>query len=157
VKRHRLPRRVRFLAAHGLRLLRQHYFSLITAAVLVALSFLVLTSDSFENHKTTSHHVARSTQNESDAALALQPRRHRISVLFYLVQDAQQRDAIADAVTSDWLAFERGTPPIDQIIYLIAGTKQEEAQTIDRLNFEELAAQQGGVDMRVIDVRGSFD
>jgi hypothetical protein len=154
---HRLRHKAPFLVDRCLRLLRQHYFSLITAAVLSLLAFLALTSNSFESHRPAAHTVVRSTQNESDAALALQPQRHRIRVLFYVVEDAQQRDAIADAVASDRFAFESGTPPVDEIIYLIAGTKEEEERTIDRLNFEDWAAQQSRIDIRVIDVRGSFE
>lgn len=135
----------------------RHYFSLLSAAVLGVLAFLVLTSDSFESQEPAGRRDATSTQNKSDAALALQPRPRRPSILFYVVQDDRQRDAIAAAVSSDRFAFTGGTPPVDYIVYLVAGTQEEEARTIDRLNFEEWAAQQNGVDMRVIDVRGRFD
>jgi len=157
VKRRQWQRGALLFAAHSLRLLRTHYLSLVSAAVLSVLAFLVLTSDSFESREPGRSTATRSVQNESDAALAAQPRPRRPTVLFYVVEDGEQRDAIADAVASDRFAFDRGTPPVDYIVYLIAGTKDEEAQTIERLNFEEWAAQQGGVDMRVIDVRGRFD
>jgi hypothetical protein len=150
-------RRALLFATRSLRLLRRHYLSLISAAVLSLLAFLVVTGNSFESRQPAQPAPVRSVQNESDAAPAIQPHPRRTSVLFYLVEDARQRDVIADAVASDRFAFESGTPPVDQIIYLIAGTKEEEARTIDRLNFEEWAAQQSRVDMRVIDVRGRTD
>jgi len=132
----------------------RQYLSLVSAGVLIVLAILVMTSDSFESRDSSpSPSVART----SAAGSVWGPRPPRPSVLFYVVNDATQRDEIAEAVESDHYAFASGNEPIDYVIYLIAGTKQEEAQTIARLNFEETAARQSGVDMRVIDLRGRFD
>jgi hypothetical protein len=131
----------------------KHYLSIASAVVLAVLAFLVMSSDSFETGKPS---AARPAQEESDVTSAFRPRPPRAKVLFYIVEDRTQRDELASAVHADRLAFD-GAPPVDYIVYLLAGTPQEEAQTIARLNFEELAAQQGGVEMRVIDVRPRDD
>jgi hypothetical protein len=138
----------------GLRLLRQHYLTLVSASVLAALAVIVLTSDSFESRDAGS---TPKTAAVDEAASPIVPPPHRPIVLFYVVNDAAQRDEIAAAVHADRDAFGAGGPPIDTIVYLIAGTKQEESRTIERLNFEEIAAELSGVEMRVIDVRGRFD
>jgi hypothetical protein len=132
----------------------RQYLSLGSAGVLIGLAILVMTSDSFESRRSSS---SPSSARNSAAAPLWEPRPPRPKVLFYVVNDATQRDEIAAAVESDHYAFASGTEPSDYVIYLIAGTKQEEAQTIARLNFEETAARQSGVDMRVIDLRGRFD
>ncbi len=131
----------------------RQYLSLISAGILAALAVLVMTSDSFKSHDTVPH---ASVAPDGEASL-WGPRAPRPSVLFYVVNDEAQRGEISAAVESDHYAFASGAEPSDYVIYLIAGTKQEEAQTIARLNFEETAARQSGVDMRVIDLRGRFD
>jgi hypothetical protein len=131
----------------------RQYLSLISAAVLIVLAILVLTSDSFESRDSGPDPSAVRDR----PAPAWEPSPPRPKVLFYVVNDVAQRDEIATAVESDHYAFASGAEPSDFVIYLIAGTKQEEAQTIARLNFEETAARQSGVDMRVIDLRGRFD
>jgi hypothetical protein len=131
----------------------RQYLSLVSAGVLAVLALLVMTSDSFESRDSS----PRDSAARDDAPSPLwDPRPPRPQVLFYVVNDAAQRDEIAAAVNADREAFAAGADP-DYILYLIAGTKEEEAQTIARLNFEETAARQSGVDMRVIDLRGRFD
>jgi hypothetical protein len=131
----------------------RHYLSLISAGVLILLAFLVLTSDSFESRDTGSETSAA----DERTLVPPTPPPHRPSVLFYVVNDAAQRDELIDAVHADRFAFAEGNQPIDYIGYVIAGTKEEEELAIARLNFEETAARQGGVDFRVIDLRGRFD
>jgi hypothetical protein len=126
--------------------------TIVSAIVLVALAGLVLTSDSFESRK-------EETDSASERPLLIPDTTptHRPSVLFYVVNDAAQRDEIAAAIQADRMAFADGGSPNDLIVYLLAGTKEEEARTIARLNFEEAAARDSKVDMRVIDLRGRFD
>jgi hypothetical protein len=133
--------------------LSRQYFTLITAAVLIVLAFLVLTSDSFESRD--ARPATSAARNVTPTTPT--PRPHRPSVLFYVVNDAAQRDELIDAVHADRFAFAENNQPIDYIVYLIAGTREQEAQVIARLNFEETAARQSNVDMRVIDLRGRFD
>lgn len=132
----------------------RQYLSLLSAGVLALLAILVMTSDSFESRSSSSRQSAASDHAPSPPLS--QPRLPRPSVLFYVVNDAAQRDEIAAAVHDDRDALAIGAEP-DYILYLIAGTKEEESRTIARLNFEETAARQSGVDMRVIDLRGRFD
>jgi hypothetical protein len=131
----------------------RQYLSLVSAGVLIVLAIIVMTSESFESRDSGPNPSAVRDR----LAPVWEPSPPRPKVLFYVVNDAAQRDEIAAAVESDHYAFASGAEPSDFVIYLIAGTKQEEAQTIARLNFEETAARQSGVDMRVIDLRGRFD
>lgn len=130
----------------------RQYLSLISAAVLIAALVLVVTSDSFEGKD-------RNTAQAFEAGPAPTPTppQQRPSVLFFVVEDEQQRKEIAEAFSSDRFARQNGPMIVDQVVYLIAGTTEEEAQAIARLNFEEWAAQQSGTDMLVVDVRGRFD
>jgi len=134
----------------------RQYLSLVSAAVLIVLAGLVLTSDSFES-RDVSPEARNRSRNENTSTASFAPRPARLSVLFYVVNDEAQRDDIAGALHSDRSAFDAGVAPTDYVIYLIAGTKEEEARAIARLNFEETAARAGNVDMRVIDLRGRFD
>ena len=136
--------------------LSRHYFSLVSAGVLAAIVVLVLTSDSFETGGGPGERSAV-TRAEPGSGFADKPRVRRPVVLFYLVNNVAQRDELAAAVDSDRFAVVADSSRADYIIYLIAGTKEEEVMTIERLNFEELLARQGGVEMRVIDARGRFD
>ena len=136
--------------------LSRHYFSLVSAGVLAAIVVLVLSSDSFETGGGPGERSAV-TRAEPGSGFADKPRVRRPVVLFYLVNDPAQRDELAAAVHADRSAIVSDSSRPDYIIYLIAGTKEEEVMTIERLNFEELLARQGGVEMRVIDARGRFD
>lgn len=131
-------------------IVRRHFFTLSSALVLAVLTFLVLSSDSFESKSEST------PTGDREAAVEVVPRPIRPKVLFYIVEDGAQRDALASAVQADRFAID-GPPPADYVVYLLAGTPAEEAQTIARLNFEEFAAQQSRVDMRVIDVRPRED
>jgi hypothetical protein len=132
----------------------RQYLSLVSAGILIVFAILAMTSDSFVSRDSS---PGPSVARNSAAAPIWGPRPARPKVLFYVVNDAAQRDEIVAAMHADRLAFADGVTPADYVFYLIAGTKQEESETIDRLNFEELLARQGGVDMRVIDLRGRFD
>jgi len=132
----------------------RHCFSLISAGVLAVLVVLVLTNDSFESRDSGPGERSAVTRDEPGSGFASKPRVRRPVVLFYLVNDVAQRDELAAAVHADRSAIVSDSSRPDYIFYLIAGTKEEEVMTIERLNFEELLAQQGGVEMRVIDARG---
>ena len=128
--------------------------TIVSAIVLVVLAVLVLTSDSFESREPQPE--TNLTGRESIREV-FQRAEQRPSVLFYVVNDEAQRNEIASAIQADRSSFADGASPNDIIVYLLAGTKEEEERTIARLNFEEAAARENHVDMRVIDLRGRFD
>lgn len=134
----------------------RHYLSFVSAAVLAGVAFLIFTSDSFESGAPSGQSELSATAGDGSSTNST-PRPRRPIVLFYLVNDDMQRDEIAAAANADRFSYLNGTPPVDYIIYLVAGTPEEESRTIERLNFEELAARQSGIEMRVIDVRGEDD
>jgi hypothetical protein len=154
-------RRVRLLGSWGGRVAwivaSRHYLSVVSAGVLAVLTVLVLTSDSFEDRNSGPGERSGVVRDQTRSGFASQPRAPRPVVLFYLVNDAAQRDELSAAVDADRSAVVADSARPDYIFYLIAGTKEEEVSTIERLNFEELLARTGGVEMRVIDVRDRFD
>ena len=145
-----LGRRTRRLAWG---LAKQHYVTLGSAVVISVLFMLVMTSDSFVSREDRAGRQPPATSND---ATALWPTVQRHSVLFYVVQDQKQLMTISEAFADDLEARAAGPFPVDRVVYLIAGTDEEEAATIARLNFEALLVQGANVDMKVVDMRGRF-
>jgi hypothetical protein len=134
------------------RLVRQQYVTLVSVAVIGALFATVMTSDSFVSRE---KRPAAPTDGPRDAAAArTSPPRH--TVLFYVVNDQKQLTDISEAFVDDLPARAGGPFQVDQVYFLIAGTDQEEAAAISRLNAEALLVQGTTIDLKVVDVRGRF-
>jgi len=151
--RYRLRRLVRRAGFAALRTLRQHYFTLISVAVLATLFALVMTSDSFVSRKDRALQARPPAAPADQVAVFKPPRR---SVLFYVVEDQQQLDRLSDAFAGDQAARADGPFAVDLVVFLLAGTQEQESAAIARLNFEALLIQGSNVDMKVVDVRGRF-
>ncbi len=154
----RLDVRLRVLARRtrrlGWGLLRQHYVTLGSVAVIGVLFALIMTSDSFVSRKDRQLSQRPST---SDSAAPSRPPAQRYSLLFYVVNDQEQLRAISEAFAGDREARAGGPYEVDHVVYLIAGTEEEESATIARLNFEAILVQGSNIDMRVVDMRGRFE
>jgi hypothetical protein len=132
---------------------RQQYLTLGSVTVISVLFATVMTSDSFVSRE--ERQVAPIDAPEDDAASARStPPRH--TVLFYVVNDQKQLNEISEAFVDDLPARAGGPFQVDQVHFLIAGTDQEEAEAISRLNAEALLLQGTTVDLKVADVRGRF-
>lgn len=132
------------------RVLRQHYFSFVSAIVIAVLFGLVMTSESFvgdDQRPRSASPAAQAAQERRD----IPPPRRRLSALYFVLDSEEQRLAVSEAVAAD--ESHRGEQIYDYIVYLIAGTPEQESRTIARLDFDGLFAQQNGIDMRVIDIR----
>jgi hypothetical protein len=145
-----LSRRARRLSW---RLFKQHCVTLGSVAVIGALFVLVMSSDSFVSRK---DQASTQLATAADRPGAVWPAVQRRSVLFYVVQDQKQLTAISEAVDADREARAAGSSLIDRVVYLIAGTPEEETATIARLNFEAQFIQGSPVDMKVVDMRTRF-
>ena len=148
----RLRRGALLIAGRALLILRTHYFTLTSAAIIAVLFALVMTSDSFVSRKDSLNH-ARPPAAPGEPAAFKPPRR---SVLFYVVEDQQQLDSLSDAFAGDQAARADGPFAVDLVVFLLAGTQEQESAAIARLNFEALLIQGSNVDMKVVDVRGRF-
>jgi hypothetical protein len=152
--RYRLRRMVSRAGLAALRLLRTHYFTLTSAAIIAVLFALVMTSDSFGSRKGNSGDVRPPVAPAEQVVAFKAPRR---SVLFYVVEDQQQLNSLSDAFAADQAARADGPFAVDLVVFLLAGTQEQESAAIARLNFEASLVQGGNVDMKVVDVRGRFD
>lgn len=135
------------------RLLKQHYVTLGSVAIISVLFALVMTSDSFVSQEGAG---ARQRPATADGRSAFGTPAQRYLVLFFVVQDQQQLTSMSQAFGDDQGARAGGPLAVDHVVYLIAGTEKEESDTIARLNFEALLVQGSNVDMKVVDVRGRF-
>jgi hypothetical protein len=131
------------------RFLRQQYLSFASLAIIGGLFALVMTSDSF----TTGD---RPPPVQAVSQAGPRPPQQRFVVQFFVVRDEEQLRTLSTAVGDDQGGRAELRPNIDHVVYLLAGTEEEEAAAIRRLNFESQLAQESNVDLRVIDVRGRF-
>jgi hypothetical protein len=145
-----LSRRARRLSW---RLFKQHCVTLGSVAVIGALFAVVMSSDSFVSRK---DQASTQLATAADKPGAVWPAVQRRSVLFYVVQDQKQLTAISEAVDADREPRTPGAKQVDQIVYLIAGTIEEETAAILRLNFEAQFLRGANVDMQVVDMRTRF-
>ena len=135
------------------RLLTTHYFTLASAAIIAVLFVLVMTSDSFVSRKDRADQVKAPPLLDANIVSFKPPRR---SELFYVVEDQKQLDALSEAFAADQAARADGPFAVDRVIFLLAGTQEQESDAIARLNFEAALVQGTNIDMKVADVRGRF-
>ena len=140
-----LGRRVR-------RTLGRHYLTLASVAVIGGLFATVMSSDSFVSREPQTRE--QTAASAPDATLKTMPPRH--TVLFFVVNDQKQLEEIREAFVDDAPARAGGPLQVDQVHFLLAGTDEEEAATISRLNVEALLVQGTTIDLKVVDVRGRF-
>ena len=140
-----LGRRVR-------RTLGRHYLTLASVAVIGALFATVMSSDSFVSREPQARdQVAAPAPHATSRTM---PPRH--TVLFFVVNDQRQLEDIREAFVDDAPARAGGPLQVDEVHFLLAGTEQEEAAAITRLNAEVLLVQGTTIDLKVVDVRGRF-
>jgi hypothetical protein len=137
--------KLRIIARRAGRAARKHYVSLASLVVLAAFLVLAMTSDSFVAREAP---APRGQQASESTPPAL-----RHAVVFFVVRDEAQMRAISEAYIADQDARAGGSAHYDQVVYLIAGTADEEASAIARINFETLLLEDSYVDVRVLDVR----
>jgi hypothetical protein len=137
--------KLRIIARRAGRAARRHYVSLASLVVLAGFLVLAITSDSFVASDAPAHRGHETSREASP------PLRH--AVVFFVVRDEAQLRAISEAYIADQDARAGGSAHYDQVVYLIAGTAEEEASAIARINFETLLLEDSYVDVRVLDVR----
>jgi hypothetical protein len=113
---------------------------------------MVMSSDSFVSVKPQTGEQAAA--RAPDATLKTTPPRH--TILFFVVNDQKQLEEIREAFVDDAQARAGGPLQVDQVHFLLAGTDEEEAAAITRLNTEVLLVQGTTIDLKVADVRGRF-
>ncbi|HWC28732.1 MAG TPA: hypothetical protein VG845_01510 [Dehalococcoidia bacterium] len=141
--------RLRIFGRRALRTFGRHYVTMGSIAIIGVLFALVMSSDSFVSSQ-------RAGVSERAAASATATPVRRNLIQFFVVRDQEQLRTISEAFEADQRGLPDGPRQVDQVVYLIAGTDQEEAATISRLNFEWQLAQGANVDLKVTDVRGRF-
>lgn len=127
---------------------RQHYLTLASLAVIGVLFAMVMSSDSFVSRK---DRPAAQRASEEPA----RPRQ-RPFVLFYVVQDQAQLQAMSEAFADDQQARAGGPFRVDHVVFLIGGTAEEESAAISRINFETQLVQGTNIDLKIVDVRGRY-
>jgi hypothetical protein len=141
------------LGRRARRTLGRQYLTLASVAVIGALFVTVMTSDSFVSRDSVTEGLT--SAQAAPPPLKTTPPRH--TVLFYVVNDQKQLEEISDAFVHDVGARAGGPFQVDQVHFLIAGTDEEEAAAISRLNVEALLVQGTTIDLKVVDVRGRFN
>ena len=163
---YRVRRRLRVLGLHGLRLLRRHYVTLMSAIILAVTGALALTSTSFEIAKGNQEGTAQAATTllppspapqDSRASPALPVRQRRL-VIVYLVEDDDQKRKASDTFGGLIWDNHLETGGQDRVIdrqYVLAGTPEAESTAIRLLNYylEIAAARQ--FDLRVVDLRSN--
>jgi hypothetical protein len=149
MKRNAPAVRLRIFGRRALRTFGRHYVTMGSIAIIGVLFALVMSSDSFVSSQ-------RAGVSERAAASATATPVRRNLIQFFVVRDQEQLRTISEAFEADQRGLPDGPRQVDQVVYLIAGTDQEEAATISRLNFEWQLAQGANVDLKVTDVRGRF-
>jgi hypothetical protein len=152
MKRRRLDLRLRMLGRRVRRTLGRHYLTLASIAVISVLFATVMSSDSFVSQRPQAREQV--VAPAVDATARTMPPRH--TVLFFVVNDQRQLEEIRDAFVDDAPARAGGPLQVDEVHFLLAGTEQEEAAAITRLNAEVLLVQGTTIDLKVADVRGRF-
>jgi hypothetical protein len=132
------------------RVTSQHYLTLASLVVIGVLFALVMSSDSFVSRKD------RPATQRASASEEPAPPRQRPFVLFYVVQDQAQLQAMSEAFADDQQARAGGPFRVDHVVFLIGGTAEEESAAISRINFETQLVQGTNIDLKVVDVRGRW-
>jgi hypothetical protein len=131
---------------------RRHHLSLLSAVVLAVALVVAMTSDSISHESGPTLEPATDRPPVATVAASTPPRR-RAMLNLYLLQSEQQRQQVVSAINGDALARISGPNVTEYVLYLLAGTPEDESAAIDRINFEVEVAAEGGFDVRVIDLR----
>ena len=134
-----------------LRTFRVHYLTLTSVGIIAVLFALVMTSDSFVSREDRARDSKPLSAPPSDL-VTFKP--HGRADLFFIVENQEQLDSLAEAFTADQAARGDGPFAVDRVVFLLAGTPEQESAAIARLNAEVELAQGTIIDMKIADVRG---
>jgi hypothetical protein len=148
----RLRRRLRLLPGRSLRLLRAHYFSFVSAAVIGGIFVFAMTSSSFGGSEgTASPRATTVSQSTFRPSFRTRP----ASVVYYIVASTEQRDAILNAAQSDQIyraATAARTGP-DEIDFFISNNAEQDVIVAGLVANALDIARQNGIGLRIIDAR----
>ena len=163
---HRRWRRARLLALRGFRLLRRHYLTLISAAIIATLAVVSLRSDAFQSARRVPPAAAQvqDTLSAEDAALQYiqsivwSPPTAELglrSIVYYIYEDEPQRRAaeqgLGDLALARFKLDEGG--PEDTNFFVRAATPQEEEEATEEIARAAELARAQGYRFQVIDLR----
>ena len=94
----RLRRRARVLAGRGLRLLRTHFFSFVSACIIGGIFVYAMTSPSFSVDKAPAVHSAAAVDSATPVPMIYA---RPASIVYYIVSSNEQRQAIIAAMQGD--------------------------------------------------------
>ncbi|HEX5370786.1 MAG TPA: hypothetical protein VFY10_15365 [Dehalococcoidia bacterium] len=152
----RLRRRVRALTGRGLRLLRTHFFSFISAGVIGGIFVYAMTSSSFSAGNVSPAPPVAIRVRPTVARAAAVPFTRPAIIVYYIVRSKEQRDEILAAMQGDQLfrAVAGNFSGPDEVDFFIASTPEEDLQVAGLVSNALDVARQNSVGLRVIDIRG---
>ncbi len=149
----RLRRRVRVLTGRGLRLLRTHFFSLVSASIIGGIFVYAMTSPNFSVDKAPAAHSAAAVDTSTPMPVIFA---RPASIVYYIVDSEEQRDAIIAAMAGDQAfraaATSRGSP--DEVDFFISRNAEDDANLAGMFENVLETARQNGIGLRIIDIRG---
>ncbi len=152
----RLRRRVRVLTGRGLRLLRTHFFSFVSAGIIGGLFVYAMTSSNFSVDKAPAAQSAQSTARVRATSTTPLIYARPASIVYYIVDSKEQRDAIISAMAGDQIyratANPRGIP--DEVGFFISRNAEDDAALAGLVESMLETARQNGIGLRIIDIRG---
>ena len=153
----RLRRRVRVLTGRGLRLLRTHFFSFVSAGIIGGVFVYAMTSSSFSVDKAPAVHsaaVAAPVLPTAIPSIYARP----ANIVYYIVKSDEQRQAILAAMRSDQAYRTRtnayGNP--DEVGFFISNTAEEDVALAGLVENMLETARQNGIGLRIIDIRDDW-
>ena len=153
----RLRRRVRVFTGRGLRLLRTHFFSFVSAGIIGGVFLYAMTSSSFSVDNPPAVHSAAVVATAFPTAVPSIYARPA-SIVYYIVRSDVQRQAILAAMRSDQAYRARanayGNP--DEVGFFISDTAEEDVALAGLVDNMLETARQNGIGLRIIDIRDDW-
>ena len=150
----RLRRRVRVLTGRGRRLLRLHFFSFVSSGIIGGAFVYAMTSSNFSVDRAPAAHSAASAAPGATPMPIIFAR--PASIVYYIVDSKEQRDAIISAMAGDQIyratANPRGSP--DEVGFFISRNAEDDADLAGLVENMLETARQNGIGLRIIDIRG---
>ena len=148
----RLRRRVRVFTGRGLRLLRTHFFSLLSAVVIGVAFFYAMTSSSFTSGTApAAPPVAAAGTARPMPLIYARP----ASIIYYIVSSEEQRQAIIGAMQSDqaFRAAVNSSSNPDEVGFFISTNAEDDSNISGLVENMLETARQNGIGLRIIDIR----
>ena len=144
--------RLRITLVAALCVLRHHYFTFVTAAVLGGIVVITATSSSFSDREQASSGAStESIWPKPAPGFTLRGR----AMIYYIVESNEQATAMERALRSDVIYAEMNGARHDfgRVIYLNPRTPMEEANVAALLNDAVASSPHGGYVVTIIDLR----